>query len=119
MCQRPQGAEQNSMLMRRLPVPLIGKEDLAEKGIHPQLHQAFKRIPQEQSAPAEGVERLWRLGAKERMLQPGEIACIKGTVKLIWSQLGTFVVLETDVQEGTAGVELVPEIVPTKALFRM
>lgn len=36
---------------------------------------------------------------------------MKATVKLTWSQPGPFIVLETDAQAGTTGVELVPEIV--------
>lgn len=65
VCPRPPGAKQNSILIvtntdlvRRLLVPLIGKEDSVPKRIHPQFHQAFKRGTQEQSAPAEGVGRL-------------------------------------------------------------
>lgn len=50
------------------------------------------------------------------MLQPREVACLKGTVKLTWDQPSTFVVLETDEQAQAAGIEMVPELVLTKDL---
>lgn len=43
----------NTGLVRRLLVPMIGKEDLMSKGIRPQLHQAFKWLMQEQNAPVD------------------------------------------------------------------
>lgn len=86
----------NSDLVRRLLIPLAGKEDSGLKRIQPTLHQAFKRVIQEQSTLVEGVGRLWALGAKEKVLQPGEIICVKATVKLTWHQPGPLVVLEMD-----------------------
>lgn len=50
----------------------------------------------------------------ERVLQPGEVACMKAMVKLSWDQPGPFVVLEADFQMKETGVELVPEIVATE-----
>lgn len=50
--------------------------------------------------------RLQRLEKKKKVPQPGEVICIKATVKLTWNQPGLFVVLETDSQQSEAGVDL-------------
>lgn len=71
---------------------------LGPMGIH-QLHQAFKRVVQEQSSPVDGVGRLWRLEGKDKVLQPGEIVCMKATDKLTWDQPGPFVILETELNQ--------------------
>lgn len=70
------------------------------------MHQAFKRMVWEKIAPEEGVGRLQRLEKKKKVPQPGEVICIKATVKLTWNQPGLFVVLETDSQQSEAGVDL-------------
>lgn len=51
------------------------------------------------------------------MLQPGERACLKATVKLSWNPPGPYVVVEADPTEKEVGLELVPEIIPFRALF--
>lgn len=55
-------------------------------------------MEREKKAPVEGVGSLWKLEAKKRVLQPGEVASLNATVKLTWDQPGHFVVLETDEQ---------------------
>lgn len=79
-------------------------EGATEKKTHPQLRQAFQLVLQEQSAPAEGVGRLWRLDAQERLLQLGERTCMRVTVKLSWDQPGPYVVLEADPLEEDMGI---------------
>lgn len=54
----------------------------------------------------------------ERVLRPGEIACLKATVKLTWEHPEPFFVLETNAQAEAAEIAMVPKLVYTKALFR-
>lgn len=65
VCPRPPGAEQNSMLIetntdlvRRLLVPLIGKDGLVRNEIHPKLHQACQEHHPRTPRTAEGVGRV-------------------------------------------------------------
>lgn len=60
----------------------------------------------------------WSFEGKARTLWPGEVAQVKATVKLKWDQPGPFVVLETDEKARTRGLEMVPELVPTRDLYR-
>lgn len=43
---------------------------------------------------------------------------MKATMKLRWDQLGPFIVLETDEKVREKGLEMVPELVPTRDLYR-
>lgn len=73
---------------------------------------------QEKKAPIEGVGRLWQLDTQEKVLPPEEINCMKATVRLSWDQPGPYVVVEADPLEEDSGIELVLEILPTRALLR-
>lgn len=86
----------NTDLLRRLLSSVLREDGSIPNKIHPQLLQACRRVVREKSAPIEGVGCLWKLEARERVLQPGEVARVKATVKLTWDQPGPFVVLETD-----------------------
>uniref|UniRef100_A0A8C5LMT5 ribonuclease H n=1 Tax=Leptobrachium leishanense TaxID=445787 RepID=A0A8C5LMT5_9ANUR len=124
VCPRPPGANRSSMivgtntdLVRRLLTPIVLEEG-PTKGVHPMLRSIYQRMVEEQKAPAE-VGRLWRLGGTEKVLQAGEVASFRASVKLNGSQPGPYVVLETDFNHGSeAGVEVIPEIISTKALKR-
>lgn len=83
--------------------------------IHPQFRQ---HVMQEQKTPIDGVKRLWQLGTQERTLQPGKRVCLKATIKLSWDQSGLFVVLEADPLKEETGIELIPEVVPTRMLLQ-
>lgn len=50
------------------------------------------------------------------MLQPEEVAYLKVRDKFTWDQPSLFVVLVTDEQAQTAGIEMISELVPTKNL---
>ena len=125
VCPRPPGANRSSMivgtntdLVRRLITPLVTEESSTSEEMHPMLRPIYQRIIQEQRAPAE-VGRLWRLERAEKVLQPGEMTSFRASVKLNWSQPGPYVVLETDPRNmKRSGVELVPEIISTRALQR-
>lgn len=54
----------------------------------------------------------------EKVLQPSEVTCLQATIKLNWKQPGPFIVLEADRQGADAGVEIISEVVSTKALQR-
>ncbi|XP_040195270.1 LOW QUALITY PROTEIN: uncharacterized protein LOC120928229 [Rana temporaria] len=108
----------NTDLVRRLITPLVTEERSTSEEMHPMLRPIYQRIIQEQRAPAE-VGRLWRLERAEKVLQPGEMTSFRASVKLNWSQPGPYVVLETDPRNMMrSGVELVPEIISTRALQR-
>lgn len=63
---------------------------------------------QGQSAPAERVGHMWKLETRKRVLQAGEVTCLKATFKLTWDQPGPFVVLEKDEQVEAVGKEMIP-----------
>uniref|UniRef100_A0A8C5WE77 ribonuclease H n=1 Tax=Leptobrachium leishanense TaxID=445787 RepID=A0A8C5WE77_9ANUR len=124
VCPRPSGANRSSMivgtntdLVRRLLTPMVLEEG-STKGVHPMLRPVYQRMVEEQKAPAE-VGHLWRLEGTEKVLQSGEVASFRASVKLNGSQPGPYVVLETDFNHGSeAGVEVIPEIISTRALKR-
>uniref|UniRef100_A0A8C5QDK8 Uncharacterized protein n=1 Tax=Leptobrachium leishanense TaxID=445787 RepID=A0A8C5QDK8_9ANUR len=107
----------NTDLVQRLLTPIVLEEG-STKGVHPMLRPVYQRMVEEQKAPAE-VGRLWRLEGTEKVLQSGEVASFRASVKLNGSQPGPYVVLETDFNHGSeAGVEVILEIISTKALKR-
>ncbi|XP_068118921.1 uncharacterized protein [Hyperolius riggenbachi] len=127
VCSRPPGSDRSSMivgtnthLVRRMLEPLLSREaHLAEGELHPLLRPIYQGLIQEQEAPAEGVGKLWLLGKEERVLQPGEVACLRAEVRLSWKQPGPYIMLEADRKKGEeTGLQLVPEVVPTKDLQR-
>ncbi|CAI9613085.1 unnamed protein product, partial [Staurois parvus] len=125
VCPRPVGVSTGSLiigtntdLVRRLLTPVVLESDTSTTSVHPLLRQAYQRLVQEQKAPAEGVGKIWRLDRREKVLQPGEVACLQASVKLNWKQPGPFIVVEADGQRKGSGVEIIPEVVSTKALQR-
>lgn len=82
------------------------------------LKQAYQRLVLEQKAPAKGVGKIWHFQKIEKVLQPGEVTFLKASVKLTWKQPGPFIVLETAQQEEDREIEIIPEVVPLKALQR-
>ncbi|XP_040195295.1 uncharacterized protein LOC120928256 [Rana temporaria] len=125
VCPRPPGADKSSIiigtntnLVRRLLTPLMQKQDTSAIKIHPILTQVYQNLLHEQRAPAEGVGRVWRLDRREKVIQPGEVVCLRASVKLTWEQPGPFIVLETDRKQGNNELEIVPELLPTKLLKR-
>lgn len=104
--------------MGRLLTTIAIKDFSSPKAIHPHLHQAYQQILQEQKALRDGVGKLCRLGAQERMLQHGEITCLWVSFELTRGQPGLFVVLKADSQGEDTGVKLILEVILTKALQR-
>lgn len=80
VCPRPPGAGRNSILVgtntdlvRRLLSSVLDEDGSTTNKIHPQLRQACRWVEMEKKALKEEVGRLWKLEAKERILQPGEV----------------------------------------------
>ncbi|XP_073455926.1 LOW QUALITY PROTEIN: uncharacterized protein [Aquarana catesbeiana] len=125
VCPRPPGTHRSSLiigtntdLVRRLLTPLVQKESTLATKVRPMLTQVYEDIVHEQKAPPEGVGKVWRLDRGEELLQPGEVVCMRASVKLSWRRPGPFIVLETDTQEEDVGLEILPKVLSTKALKR-
>ena len=123
VCPRPPGANKSSLiigtntdLVRRLLTQLVQGQDAPTLKVHPMLRQAYQRLGLEQKAPAEGVGKIWKLDKTEKVLQPGEVTCLRASVKLTWKQPGPFMVLESGPSEAQKGIEVIPEVIPLKAL---
>lgn len=123
VCPRPPGASKMSLiigtntdLVRRLLTPLVETSNHQDPNIHPMLKTAYQRLVLEQKTPGEGIGKVWRLGREGVVLQPGEVACLRATVKLTWEQPGPFVMLESDPREDHSGLEVIPEVISIKAL---
>lgn len=106
LCPRPPGANRSSLiigkntdLVRRLLTPLVQEKSTPVKSVHPMLTQVYQDLVQEQKAPPERVGKIWRLDKSEKLVQPGEVVCLKASIKLSWRQPGPFIVLETDRQK--------------------
>lgn len=80
------------------------------------LRQAYQHLVQQQKAPVEAVGKIWHLDQCEKVLQPGEVACLQASVKLNWKPTGPFTVLEADCQREDTGMEMIQEVILTKAL---
>ena len=125
VCPRPPGADRSSLiigtntdLVRRLLTPLAQVQSTPAVKVHPMLAQVYQNLVHEQKAPAEGVGKIWRLDKSEKILQPGEVVCLKASIKLTWRQPGPFIVLETDREKEDKELEIIPELLSTKALKR-
>ena len=122
VCPCPPGADKNSLiigtntdLVRRLLAPLVLQKGTLPTKIHPMLARDLR---QEEEAPEEGVGKIWLLDREKRLVQPGEVVCLRASVKLSWKKTGPFIVLENTSQEEKKGLELIPEVLPTRALKR-
>lgn len=125
VCPRPPGADKNSLiigtntdLVRRLLAPLVLQKGTLPTKIHPMLAQTYRDLRQEEEAPEEGVGKIWLLNRKKKLVQPGEVICLRASVKLSWKKPGPFIVLENTSQEEKKGLELISEVLPTRVLRR-
>lgn len=122
---RPLSSQQHSLiigtnmdLVRILLTPLLEGEPKSSDHVHPMLRPVYLRMMQERKGPAE-VGRVWKVGGTEKILQPGETACVRAFVRLTWTQPGPYILLETCSEESrNSGVEILPELILTKALHR-
>lgn len=123
VCPRPTGDHRggsmivgtNTDLVRRLLTPVILEEGHTGE-LHPMLRPVYNKIAEERLAPSE-VGRVWRLGGPRKVLQVGEVARLQVSVRTKGLPSGPYVLLETDpTQGGEAGLEIVPEVIPTKVL---
>lgn len=124
VCSRPPGANRSSVIVgtntgvvRRLLAPIDLECDLKVSKVHPALHPLCCQLQKEQRAP-EAVGRIWKLDRRDRVLQPGEIACLKASVKLSWDRPGPYVMLESSQQDVPPCLEVIPEVIPLKELQR-
>ncbi|XP_077327937.1 NACHT, LRR and PYD domains-containing protein 10-like [Lithobates pipiens] len=96
VCPRPPGADRSSLiigtntdLVRRLLVPLVQQEKTLPTKIHPMLAQVYRDLKHEEKALEEGVGKVWLLNKKERLVHPGEVVCLRASVKLRWKRPGS------------------------------